>query len=70
MSAAATFPDPCSGDVDVATCERVDYIAQHVDLTNDGLNNLHDDVFVIVGAVLGASLVGPVLTVLSGRKPR
>jgi hypothetical protein len=33
----------------------------------DNANNLHDDVFVVVGAVLGAAVIPSLLLVLGGR---
>jgi hypothetical protein len=55
-AASLTWTTPCSADLDVGSCERATYIAENM-ATQADTNNLHDDVFVLVGAVLGAALI-------------
>jgi len=62
-----TWTNDCSGDLDPAACERLTYIAIHTGNTNDAFNNVHDDLFVLIGAVVGAALIGPMMRILSGR---
>lgn len=57
VPAPAMAADPCSTSGAV-TAECAAALA----------NNLHDDLFVIVGAVVGAALVPSILIVLSGRR--
>jgi hypothetical protein len=55
-AAPLTWTTPCSADLDAGSCERATYIAENM-ATQADTNNLHDDIFVIVGAVLGAALI-------------
>lgn len=59
-AAAVTFSTPCSADLDVGTCERVDYLAQHADDDQRYLGW-------IVGALIGGFVLVPIMTRTLGR---
>lgn len=63
------WTNACSGDLDVATCERLTYIAEHTGNTNDAFDNLHGDLWVLIGCTCAAALVPSIIRTLSGRTP-
>jgi len=64
------WDNACTGDLDVATCERVQYVAENMlDSTTaiDAHNSLHDDAWMVAGVVAGTGIGVMVIRGLFGR---
>jgi hypothetical protein len=69
-AAGAAIPDdswtyPCGGtnNTDFATCERLNYVAQ---AQRDTADNLHSDLWVMIGVLVAGFTVPPLFRVMFG----
>jgi hypothetical protein len=72
QAAGAAVPDdswtyPCGGasNLDYATCERLNYVAQ---AERDSANSLHEDVWVLIGVIATSTLLPMFLRIILGGK--